>query len=102
MPDLRILGVSKDADLSTLNTIIRQREHTFAPVVAIQLGETSEGKLETGITFDASQNHLTAKFARAKLSVAGAAVVAADETLVCEGKAYLSGTATAVFLVRPK
>lgn len=102
MPELRILGVEGGADLTTLNKIISQREHTFAPLVAIQLATTSDGKHETALTFDASLNHLTGKYAQAKLSVGGAPVLGADEKLVCEGQAYISGFPVAVFVVRPK
>lgn len=100
MADVRVLGVAKDLDLAALNKWIAQRERTLAPVVATGEGETAGGSQETAVSFDLDQPTRKSKFAKVKLKVGDAVVVAPDETLVCEGKAYISGVLTAVFLVR--
>ena len=102
MTDVSVLGVKSDLDLTKLNDWIKAREQTMAPVIAIAKGATSDGKPETAVSFDLDQDTLETNFARLKKKVGDAPVVAPDEVLVCEGKAYISGALTPVFLVRKK
>lgn len=102
MTDIVIVGAPKDLDLTDLNRWLSQNERTAAPVVAIGQGVGEGGDPQTAVSLDYDQEPLTANFATAKLKVGAAAVVASDEVLVCEGKAYISNALTAVFLVRKK
>ncbi|MES2724383.1 MAG: hypothetical protein V4656_14615 [Pseudomonadota bacterium] len=102
MTDVSVLGVKPDLDLTELNAWVTAREQTMAPVIGIAKGATSNGKPETAVSFDLDQDTLETNFARVKLKVGNAPVLAPNEVLVCEGKAYISGALTPVFLVRKK
>ncbi|WP_421931866.1 hypothetical protein [Phenylobacterium sp.] len=102
MADVRVVGASKDLDLALLNTWIGQRERLMGPVVGVGAGQTPEGQPETAVSLDLDQPRPKKNFAKVKLKVGGAAVVAPDQVLVCEGQAYISGVLSDVFLVRKK
>jgi hypothetical protein len=97
MTDIRIIGAEKTLALDGLNAFVAQREQTMAPLVGI-----GDGGDNTACSFDLDQDVLAGKFAIVRLKVGATCVVPGDETSVCEGQAYISGTLTDVCVTRPK
>lgn len=97
MSRIEIIGAETTLALDDLSTWVAQREQTMrAPVVGI-----GDGGDNTAVSFDRAQG-IPKKFAKVSLKVGATCVVAGDETLACDGQAYISGTLTDVCVTRPK
>lgn len=93
---MTIVGADKSYNLTQLNQWVAQEEQIIGPIT-----EIDDGGACTAAGFDEQQSCPDDdKLARIYLSVGGQAVAPPGKTIVCQGRAYVSGVLMEVFAVR--